>query len=801
MSYLDFELEIGIGQGREYPVTVVRSASGEARETMRFPFDKLALENQLLALENALLRSGSKRRQILVPEEQTVRNFGQVLFNALFTGEVRSLYAVSQLTASNQGKGLRLKLRILPPELAALPWEFLYDAGQAEYICLSSNTPIVRYLELPHPPSPLTVTPPLSILCMTASPKGLANLDVEREKQRVEKATKQLCAGGLVKLTWIAGSTWQDLQRAMRRGPWHIFHFIGHGGFDSLSEEGTVALENEEGVAHILSATHLGRLLADHRSLRLVILNSCEGARGSERDIFSSTAAVLVRRGIPAVLAMQYEITDQAAIEFSRTFYEALADGLPVDAAVSDARKSVSVGIENTVEWGTPVLYLRSTDGVLFDLVQQMPQPQKQPDPMPSSPQEIGPTATCPFCGTELSTTGIFCSNCGQRLSQASHLQQPSPSPLSADTSTRDNTPPSSVFEPMTPEKEIPSSPILSAASREVDTVVEMQSEQTVMPPPVEPVLINKMEKFTLMRTLSVGGLWANYIRCVAISPDGQTLVSASDDKKIRVWDLHIERLLGTLIGHSTSLFTYINSLAISHDGQTLVSSSDDKTIKVWNLPRQELVGTLTGHSDEIHSVAISPDGQTLVSGSKDQTIKVWNLPRQELVGTLTGHSGRVSSVAISPDGQTLVSGSADQTIKVWNLPRRELIGTLTGHSTSLLMAHKSSLAISPDGQMLVSSGSADQAIKVWDLPGQELVGTLTGHSGGVSSLAISPDGQTLVSGSADQTIKVWDLPGQELIETLTGHSGGVYSVAISPDGQTLASGSADQTIKIWSMI
>jgi hypothetical protein len=102
--------------------------------------------------------------------------------------------------------------------------------------------------------------------------------------------------------------------------------------------------------------------------LRLVLLNSCEGARGSQRDIFSSTASILVRRGIPAVLAMQYEITDRAAIEFARAFYGALADGLPVDAAVAEARVAVSLGMTNTVEWGTPVLYMRSPDGVLFQV-------------------------------------------------------------------------------------------------------------------------------------------------------------------------------------------------------------------------------------------------------------------------------------------------------------------------------------------------------------------------------------------------------------------------------------------------
>ena len=144
MSYLDFDIEIGPGSGREYPVVVVQSAGGEAHEVMHFPFDELSLESRLKDLQIALLRSGGKRRQIHSQEELTVRNFGQALFNALFIGEVHSRYIVSQREAFHQGKGLRLKLRIQSPELASLPWEFLYDANQAEYVCLSNKTPVVR---------------------------------------------------------------------------------------------------------------------------------------------------------------------------------------------------------------------------------------------------------------------------------------------------------------------------------------------------------------------------------------------------------------------------------------------------------------------------------------------------------------------------------------------------------------------------------------------------------------------------------------------------------------------------------
>ncbi len=365
-EYLDFEIEIGKGIGREYPIAVIRSPGGEARGQMVFPFDELALGSRLKDLQIALLRSGGQRRLLLTPQEQTIQDFGEKLFSALMTGEVRSRFDVSQREAARLGKGLRIKLRIQSPELASLPWEFLFDPRAGEYICLSTQTPIVRYIEIAQSIQPLAITPPLHVLGVTASPTGLASLDIENEKRRVEAALHDLIETKQIEITWLEHATWRTLQRAMRGGPWHILHFVGHGGFDRVSDEGILAFEDEDGGLNRLPATQLARLLADHTTLRLVILNSCEGAQGGNTDVFSSTASILVRHGLPAVLAMQYPITDRAAIEFSRGFYDAIADGWPVDAAVTEARKSISFGVTNTLEWGTPVLFMRTPDGVLF---------------------------------------------------------------------------------------------------------------------------------------------------------------------------------------------------------------------------------------------------------------------------------------------------------------------------------------------------------------------------------------------------------------------------------------------------
>jgi CHAT domain len=280
----------------EPPFEQRHSPAGEAEEEMRFPLDERQLRDRLKDLEIALLRSGGTRRG-LSSEEQTVQIFGQSLFEAVLVGKVSTCYYRSMDQAKQQDKGLRLKLHVQPPNLTVLPWEFLYDPDREEYLCFSRDTPIVRYTDLRQPISRLTVTPPLRILGMVASPRDLDPLDVEHEKGLMDEAIEDLQANGLVELSWLEGDTWRDLLRAMRReGPWHIFHFVGHGDFDLTAQVGLIAFAEEEtGRQHLLKSKDLARLLDGHRDLRLVFLNSCEGARGSEGDPFSGTAATLVR--------------------------------------------------------------------------------------------------------------------------------------------------------------------------------------------------------------------------------------------------------------------------------------------------------------------------------------------------------------------------------------------------------------------------------------------------------------------------------------------------------------------------
>jgi formylglycine-generating enzyme required for sulfatase activity len=372
-QYLDFDIQIGKGDGYQYPVSV-HSKGGDAQENIAFPFDTKELTRYLDKLEIALLRSGKKHRQ-LSDEEKQVREFGEKLFRALFTQEIRSCYERSMTLALTQGKeGLRIRLNIQADELSALPWEYLFDPAKGDFLCLSSHTPLVRYLDCGQIIPPMEVEPPLQVLGMISSPADLDPLDVAQEKANLEKAMEPLIREGLAELTWLPDGSWRSLLDALTRGPWHIFHFVGHGNYDENLKEGIVAFEAPNDRAQYINAGQLARLLGEHSYLRVVILNSCESAQSGKEDIFSSIAATLLKRGVPAVIAMQYSISDVAAIELSQTFYKCLAAGLPVDAAISRARLALSFAIHNTLEWGTPVLFMRTDDGVLFTL-----KPPKEP--------------------------------------------------------------------------------------------------------------------------------------------------------------------------------------------------------------------------------------------------------------------------------------------------------------------------------------------------------------------------------------------------------------------------------------
>ena len=291
------------------------------------------------------------------------------------------------------------------------------------------------------------------------------------------------------------------------------------------------------------------------------------------------------------------------------------------------------------------------------------------------------------------------------------------------------------------------------------------------------------------------------------VKPENSTTYSAPQESQFTAPEIEVEVLsieaqppqtwkcLRTLKGHSDS----VNSIAISPDGQTLASGSQDRTVSLWNLKSGKRIFTFFGQAGEVSTVAISPDGKMLVAGGFDNKISSWRIETKELIGSFFyqnspySHSGFVSSVAFSGDRRILASASGDKTIRLWGGYTGELKRTLNGHSDTIL-----SIAITPDGQTLVS-GSVDKTIRIWSLGSFAQPRIISGHSSWVTSIAISPDGNSLASGSTDGTIKFWNLYSGELLRTIDTQSTEIFSVAMTPDGQIMASGSLKE-VKLWNI-
>ena len=347
MNYQDFQVLV-TAEGK------IRASSEEGDEQ-----GELRLDMNRIKLTLKLIERGETDADLL-------KALGGELYQALFPNKIHGQLRATMAGAKADRYNVRLRLVFESPELAALPWEFLYDDGTKTFLANNTQTVLSRYIDVPLQKRNLkAVSQPLKVLLVISSPTNLPQLDVAGEEQLLCEALAKHIETGKIELDVVREATIRNINQKLREKPYNVFHFIGHGIFEN--NKGSIALIDHDSKAQLLDDERFANLFLGYESLGLAVLNSCQGATVSDLQIFTGIAPHLVRRGIPAVVAMQYSIYDTTAKLFADEFYRTLALGWPVDAAIQTTRNAISIEIGlDRRDFATPVLYMRAKDGIIM---------------------------------------------------------------------------------------------------------------------------------------------------------------------------------------------------------------------------------------------------------------------------------------------------------------------------------------------------------------------------------------------------------------------------------------------------
>lgn len=365
--YVDFSVGIESTAGEGYLVRAF-SPRAEAESATELPFNPTGLSGVL-----GLLATGSgphRLREVYQATSNTQTRpdpvgQGRLLFAALFPGPVGELYASEWSAAMEAGQGLRIRLHLRPrnPKLAWLtrfPWELIFDERAGGFPCLNPLNPLVRHLDLPRPVERVPFRPPIRVLVAAANPSGLPPLALQDEQKRIEAART---GRKRVEVKVLENASPEELRQELTQGKYQIVHFMGHGLADA--DDGSLVFSTAGGHPRRVTGQEMSQLVQGAPTARLVMLNACHSAslpQSQEADPLAGVAGSLVRGGQPAVLGMQFAISDSAALTFSENLYQRLAEGEPIEAAVTEARLAVYLADPSSTDWAAPVLFLRGAD-------------------------------------------------------------------------------------------------------------------------------------------------------------------------------------------------------------------------------------------------------------------------------------------------------------------------------------------------------------------------------------------------------------------------------------------------------
>jgi len=296
---------------------------------------------------------------------------GQKLFGDLFAdAQQRKIFVRACDTAEREERPLRILIR-LPHDssLGVIPWELLHDGDK--FLAKDPRCAVVRYLYDPkHVPS-FEVVPPLRVLLTSACPRSQPDLDLEKEIHAVVEAYRP--AGKVVDLQVVRGVSLDRLERLwcdaeLGRKPFHVWHHCGHGHLTARGGSPRFLLSLEKNrEAEYATTEQLSEIIGMCPGLRLAVLNVCHGGA------FAGLAPELAKLNVPVVIGFPSRVANDTAYKFAATFHQNLLH-IPVELAVSQARRSLCIQRSADLDWSHPLLFSRRNDsGPILPLVPPEP--------------------------------------------------------------------------------------------------------------------------------------------------------------------------------------------------------------------------------------------------------------------------------------------------------------------------------------------------------------------------------------------------------------------------------------------
>jgi hypothetical protein len=429
-EYVDFKLQFEPAAEGKYLV-LIESEAGAGRATLTLPTDQPAYSEFITNLAYNLPTTRAQERE-----------FGKLLYDTLIQGAIREAFRAARDEAKRNNQILRIKLSIDPTveglvEVAAVPWEFaVNDTG----VPISTEYSFCRFLSRSEALPRLRIAgSTIKVLLTSALPTELAEkhpVDVAAEVAAIRAALKPLEEQGALSVVELPHLTGRKLQKAIENEQPHVLHFVGHGVFEDGI--GALVLEKADGTRQDMPVD----LLVDNLSgspdsqVRLVVLNACLTGK-VELNLLRGIAPALLAANIPAVVAMQSSVGDEAGVVFAEDFYQNLADYKPIDTCVSRGRRAIRNSTA-TRDWGLATLYMRAPDGILFehpaakDAAASASAPAAQQGNVSNTSVNLGSGNN--FSGGHI----VIGATAGGNITQGNHLEQTSSSGNSGSASSED---------------------------------------------------------------------------------------------------------------------------------------------------------------------------------------------------------------------------------------------------------------------------------------------------------------------------------------------------------------------------